>query len=162
MVISGDGWHAMHGWLWCPSTTNSSDPAASTASFDLAASGSSSGNELSDPCLCHRWLCFMPATYTIYAFTCYLHYLCIPVMILWRWIRFYVAIKLSLIPAWAVSWTDISFFINYAIQCIYLCDFVYEFMLCVNHVILFLHVCSGNENIIQNFRACNGISNDLP
>jgi hypothetical protein len=26
----------------------------------------------------------------------------------------------------------------------------------------FLHVCSGNENVIQNFRACNGNSNALP
>jgi hypothetical protein len=41
----------------------------------------------------------------------------------------------------------------------YLCDFVYEFMLC--HPI-FLHACSENENIIQNFRACNENSNDLP
>jgi hypothetical protein len=54
VVVSGDGGHARHGWLWHPSTTNSSDPVASTASFDLAASGSSFGDELYDPCLCHR------------------------------------------------------------------------------------------------------------
>jgi hypothetical protein len=67
-VVSGDGGHARRGWLRRPSTTNSSDPVVSAASFDLAASGSSFGVELSDTCLCHRWLCFMPATYTIYAF----------------------------------------------------------------------------------------------
>ena len=47
-VVSGDGGHARRGWLWRPSTTNSSDPVASAASFDLAASGSSFGDELSD------------------------------------------------------------------------------------------------------------------
>jgi hypothetical protein len=79
-------------------------------------SGSSSGDELSDPCLCHRWFCFMPATYTIYAFQWWF---------LRRWVRFYVAIKLSLIPAGAVSWTDIRFFYQ-------LCCTLYVFMrLCI-------------------------------
>jgi hypothetical protein len=89
-VVSGDGGHARRGWLWRPSTTNSSDLVALASSFDIAASGSSSSNELSDLCLCHRWLCFMPATYTIYAFQWWF---------LRRWIRYYFAIKLSLIPA---------------------------------------------------------------
>jgi hypothetical protein len=52
-VVSGDGGHTRRGWPWRPSTTNSSDPTASATSFDLAASESSSGDELSDPCLCH-------------------------------------------------------------------------------------------------------------
>jgi hypothetical protein len=53
-VVSGDGGHMRYGWLLRPSTIKSSDLVASAASFDLAASGSSSGEELSDPCLCHR------------------------------------------------------------------------------------------------------------
>jgi hypothetical protein len=49
-------WPPREAWVavWRPSTTNSSDPVASTMSFDLAASRSSSGDELSDLCLCHR------------------------------------------------------------------------------------------------------------
>jgi hypothetical protein len=53
-VVSGDGGHARRGWLRSPSTTNSSYPVASAASFDLAASGSSPSDELSDPCLCYQ------------------------------------------------------------------------------------------------------------
>jgi hypothetical protein len=34
------------------------------------------------------------------------------------------AIKLSLIPARVVTWTDIRFFINYVARCSILCDFV--------------------------------------
>jgi hypothetical protein len=37
-----------------PPATTTFDPMASKTSFDLAASRSSSGDELSDPCLCHR------------------------------------------------------------------------------------------------------------
>jgi hypothetical protein len=110
MVVSSDGDHTRHGWLWRSSTTNSSDPVASAASFDLAASRSSSGDELSDPCLCHRWLCFMPATYTIYAFQWWF---------LRRWIRFFVAIKLSLIPTGMLVEPISDFFINYATVCLY-------------------------------------------
>jgi hypothetical protein len=67
-VVSGDGGHARHGWLWHPSVTNSSDSVASTTTFDLATSGLSSFDELFDPCLWHRWLYCMPSIYTIYAF----------------------------------------------------------------------------------------------
>jgi hypothetical protein len=48
-TISSDAMHLGH-----PTTTTTFDPIASKASFDLAASGSSSGDELSDPCLYHR------------------------------------------------------------------------------------------------------------
>jgi hypothetical protein len=152
-VVSGDVSHARRGRLCRPSTTNSSDPVAWAASFDLAASGSSSGDELSDPCLCHRWLYFMPATYTIYAFQWwFLH----------RWIRFYVAIKLSLISAGVVSWTDIRYLL---IMVHGVCIYATLYMnLCSAWTMssYFLHACSGNENIIQNFRPCNGNSNSLP
>jgi hypothetical protein len=70
---------------------------------------------------------------------------------------------MSLIPAGAVSWTDIKFFNQ-------LCYTVYVFM---RHCIkiydmrescypFFLHECNKNENIIQNLRECNGNSHDLP
>jgi hypothetical protein len=103
-IVSSDGGHTRRGWLWRPSMTNSSD---------LAASGLSSGDELSDPCLCHRWLCFISATYTIYAFQWW--------FLRW-WIQFYVCHKT--IPNFRGGWTDNRFFINYATRCMYLCNFV--------------------------------------
>jgi hypothetical protein len=77
---------------------------------------------------------FMPSIITFYA--CYLHYLCIPVLIFTTMNTILCCHKTVLILAGVVS-SILSFFINYATQCMYLCDFVYEFMLCVNHVILF-------------------------
>jgi hypothetical protein len=47
-----------------PPPTTTFDPMASEASFDLAASGSSSDDELSDPCLCQSLIMF---------YVCYLH-----------------------------------------------------------------------------------------
>jgi hypothetical protein len=66
----------------CPPPMTTFDLMASEVSFDLAALGSSSSDKLSDPCLCHRWLCFMPATYTIYAFLWWFLRLCIIMMLL--------------------------------------------------------------------------------
>jgi hypothetical protein len=71
------------------------DPMAFEVSFDLAPSGSSSGNELSDPCL-------FPLMIMFYAY--YLHYLCISVMIFTMMITIFMsAIKLSLIPVGTFS-----------------------------------------------------------
>jgi hypothetical protein len=53
-IIYSDDSHVRRGWLWHDSMTNSSNQVASAASFDLVASGSSSVDKLSDPCLCHR------------------------------------------------------------------------------------------------------------
>jgi hypothetical protein len=75
---------------------HSFDPMASVASFDLAASGSSSGDELFDPCL------IMISMIMFYA--CYSLYLCIRVMILTTMNTIFTsAIKLSLISAGTVS-----------------------------------------------------------
>jgi hypothetical protein len=114
-IIYSDDSHVRRGWLWHDSMTNSSDQVASVASFDLVASGSSSVDKLSDPCLCHRWSCFMSATYTICAFQWW--------FLRW-WIQFMFAIKLSLIPVGLLVELILGFFINYATRCIYLCDFV--------------------------------------
>jgi hypothetical protein len=71
------------------------DPMASEVSFDLAASGSSSDNELFDPCLCQPLIIF---------YVCYLHYLCIRVTIFTMMNTIFTSvIKLSLILAGAVS-----------------------------------------------------------
>jgi hypothetical protein len=43
----------------------------------------------------------------------------------------------------------------------YLCDFVYEFMLCVNHVILFFCLRPVETKISSTIFACNENSNDL-
>lgn len=53
-IIYSDDSHVRRGWLWHDSMTNSSDQVASVASFDIVASGSSSVDKLSHPCLCHR------------------------------------------------------------------------------------------------------------
>jgi hypothetical protein len=65
-IVSGDGGHTKCGWLWCPSTTNSSDLVASAVSFDLVASGSSSGDGLSNPCLCLLFTLFMHCSDDLY------------------------------------------------------------------------------------------------
>jgi hypothetical protein len=53
--------------LGCPPTTTS-DLMAFEASSDPVALGSSSDDNLLDPCLCLPWLRFMSTTYTIYVF----------------------------------------------------------------------------------------------
>jgi hypothetical protein len=152
-VVSGDGGHTRRGLLWRPLMINSSDLVASAASFDLAASKSSSGDELSGPCLCHRWLCFMPITYTIYSFQWWF---------LWRWIQSYVCHKTVPCSPRVVSWIDISFLsIMLHGVCIY--TTLYK-NLCSAWTMssYFFNECSGNENIIQNLCACNENSHDLP
>jgi hypothetical protein len=48
-------WRPREAWVALASIDDQSyDRVTSAASFDLAASGSSSSDELSDPCLCHR------------------------------------------------------------------------------------------------------------
>jgi hypothetical protein len=94
-------------------------------------------------CLCHRWLCFMRATYTIYVFQWWF---------LRRWIQFYVTIKLSLIPVGAVSWIDIRFFYQ-------LCYTVYVLMRLFIWIYalrepchpIFLHASSETKISSKNF-----------
>jgi hypothetical protein len=141
-VVSGDGGHARRGWLWRSSTANSSDPVASTASFDLVASGSS---------LQRRTIrsMFMPSMIKFYV--CYLHYLCIPMMIFTMMNTILCCHKT--VPRYRGVLVEpiLGFFINYATRCMYLYDLVYEFILCMNHVILFFACVQWKQKYHPNF-----------
>jgi hypothetical protein len=69
----------------------------------------------------------------------------------------------SLFMHGVVGWAYIrTFSINYDARWRYLCNFLQGFMLCAISIIQFLPACGRNENVIQNLRACNGNSHDLP
>jgi hypothetical protein len=132
--------------------TNFSDPVASATSFELAASGSSSDDELSDPYLCHRWLCLC-LLFTLFMHSCDDFYD--------DEYDFYVCHKTGPNSVGAVSWTDIRFLsIMLHDVCIYatLYKNLWPAWIMSSY---FLHACNGNKNIIKNLRTCNENSPDL-
>jgi hypothetical protein len=76
---------------------------------------------------------------------------------------FTFAIKLSLIPTRTISWIDIRFFLSIMLHGVGFHETLYKNLYSVWLMSSnFLHACSVNENIIQNLRAYNGNSHDLP
>jgi hypothetical protein len=70
-------------------------------------------------------------------YACYLHYLCIPVIIFTMMNMILCCHKIVPNCRGLLVEPILDFFINYATRYMYLCDFVYKFMLYVNHVITF-------------------------
>jgi hypothetical protein len=150
---SGGGDHEGHGSLW-----RSREAWVALASFDhqLLRSGGFGGVLLSsglEIVLRRRTIRFMFIPSMIMFNACYLYYLCISVMIFTMMNTILCCHKIVPNFRGAISWTDVSFFNNYAIRCMYLCDFVYEFMLCMNCAILFFCMRAVETKISSKFFA---------